>query len=98
MISLQGCIILPQKVEMFQVFLVLKIITYCSAKISEFFEKSPLSEAEKHHIFPVTSCHQNDTTNADFAYSKSEIMSFFVKITIFHDNFLCVIGLSKRYE
>jgi len=38
----------------------------------EFFEKTPLSGAEKHPDFQVTSCHQNDTTNVNFAYIKSE--------------------------
>ena len=38
----------------------------------EFFEKSPLSEAEKHPDFKVTSCHHFVTTNTDFAYIKSE--------------------------
>jgi hypothetical protein len=32
----------------------------------EFFEKSPLSEAEKHPDFQVTVCLQNVTTNAKF--------------------------------
>jgi hypothetical protein len=43
-----------------------------SCKISEFFEKSPLSRAGKHPDFQVTSCHHFDTTNVDFAYIKSE--------------------------
>ena len=34
--------------------------------------KSPLSEAEKHPDFPVTSCLQNDSTNVNFAYIESE--------------------------
>jgi hypothetical protein len=38
----------------------------------EFFEKPPLSRAEKRPDFQVTSCHQNDTTNVDFAYTESE--------------------------
>ena len=38
---------------------------------------SPLSGAEKHHNFQVTSCHHFDTTNVDFAYIKSEIMPIF---------------------
>ena len=41
-------------------------------KTSEFFEKSPLSRAKKHSDFQVTSCHQNVSTNVDFAYIKSE--------------------------
>jgi hypothetical protein len=41
-------------------------------EISESLEKSPLSGAEKHPDFQVTSCHQNDTTNIVFAYIKSE--------------------------
>ncbi len=43
-----------------------------SYKTSEFFENSPLSEAEKHPDFQVTSCHHFDTINDDFAYIKSE--------------------------
>ena len=39
-----------------------------SCKTSEFFEKSPLSEAAKHPDFQVTSCHHFVTTNVDFAY------------------------------
>jgi hypothetical protein len=38
----------------------------------EFFEKSPLSGAEKHRNFQVTSCHQNVSTDVDFAYIESE--------------------------
>jgi len=34
----------------------------------QFFEMSPLSGAEKHRDFKVTSCHQNVTTNVDFGY------------------------------
>jgi hypothetical protein len=41
-------------------------------KIPEFFKKSPHSRAEKHPDFQVTSCHQNDTTNDDFAYIESD--------------------------
>jgi hypothetical protein len=41
-------------------------------KMSEFFEKSPLSGGRKHPDFQVTSCHQNDSTNVDFAYIESE--------------------------
>jgi len=43
-----------------------------SSKMPEFFKKSPLSGAEKHHNFQVTSCHQNVSTNVDFTYTKSE--------------------------
>ncbi len=43
-----------------------------SYKTSEFFEKSSLSGAEKHHVFQVTSCRHFDTTNANFAYIESE--------------------------
>jgi len=43
-----------------------------SCKISELFEKSPLSGAEKHHNFQVTSYIHFDTTNVDFAYIESE--------------------------
>jgi len=43
-----------------------------SCKIPEFFDKSPLSGAEKHSDFQVTSCHHFVTTNADFAYIESE--------------------------
>jgi hypothetical protein len=35
-------------------------------------QKSPLSEAEKHPDFQVTSCHHFVTTNVDFAYIESE--------------------------
>ena len=41
-------------------------------KIPEFFEKPPLSGAEKHPDFQVTSCLHNDTTNVNFAYIESE--------------------------
>jgi hypothetical protein len=41
-------------------------------KILKIFKKSLLSEVEKHPNFQVTSCHQNDTTNVDFAYVESE--------------------------
>jgi len=43
-----------------------------SCKMPEFFEKSPLSEAEKQPDFQVTSCHHFDSTNVDFAYVESE--------------------------
>ena len=43
-----------------------------SGKISEFFEKPPLSEAEKHPYFQVTSCLRFVTTNVDFVYIESE--------------------------
>ena len=43
-----------------------------SCKMPEFFEKSPLSGAGKHRDFQVTSCHQNVTTNVNFAYIESE--------------------------
>jgi hypothetical protein len=45
-----------------------------SYKMPEFFKKSPLSGAQKHPDFQVTLCLQNDTTNVNFAYIKSEIM------------------------
>ncbi len=45
---------------------------FLSCKMPELFEKSPLSGAEKHSNFQVTSCHQNDSTAADFAYIESE--------------------------
>jgi hypothetical protein len=38
----------------------------------EFFGKLPLSGAEKHPDFQVTSCLQNVSTNVDFAYIESE--------------------------
>ncbi len=41
-------------------------------KIPELFKKSPLSGAEKHPDFQVTSCHHFVTTNPNFAYIKSE--------------------------
>ncbi len=34
--------------------------------------KLPLPGAEKYPDFQVTSCHQNDTKNANFAYIESE--------------------------
>jgi len=40
-----------------------------------------LSGAEKHSDFQVTSCHHFDTTNVDFAYTKSEKMSIFCENT-----------------
>ena len=43
-----------------------------SYKMPEFFEKSPLSGAEKYLDFQVTLCHHFDTTNVNFAYIKSE--------------------------
>jgi hypothetical protein len=43
-----------------------------SYRMPEFFEKSPLSKAEKHPNFQVTSCHQNVSTNVVFAYIESE--------------------------
>jgi len=43
-----------------------------SCKIPEFSEKSPLSGAEKHRNFQVTSCHPFVSTNVDFAYIESE--------------------------
>jgi len=42
------------------------------SKKSEFFEKSPLSGAEKHPDFQVTSCLHFVTTDAIFAYIESE--------------------------
>ena len=41
-------------------------------KMPEFFEKSPLSGAEKHPEFQVTSCYHFVSTNVDFAYIESE--------------------------
>jgi hypothetical protein len=69
-----------------------------SCKIPEFFEKSPLSEAEKHPDFQVTSCHHFDTTNVDFTYIESEEMLIFCENTDIFDNFWCDIGLSIRRE
>ena len=43
-----------------------------NCKMSEFFEKSPLSGAGKHPDFQVTSCYHFVSTNVDFAYIKSE--------------------------
>jgi hypothetical protein len=43
-----------------------------SYKMSEFFEKSPLSGAIKHRDFPVTLCLYFVTTDVDFAYIESE--------------------------
>jgi len=43
-----------------------------SCKMPEFFEIPPLSGAKKHPDFQVTSCHQNVSTNVDFAYIESE--------------------------
>jgi len=43
-----------------------------SYKMSEFFEMSPLSGAEKYPDFQVTSCLQNVSTNVDFAFIESE--------------------------
>ncbi len=45
---------------------------FASCKMPEFSEKPPLSKAGKHPDFQVTSCHQNVSTNADFAYIESE--------------------------
>jgi len=42
----------------------------------------------------VTSCHQNVTTNIDFAYIKSEIMSIFCRIINISQKFFTSIGLS----
>ncbi len=41
-------------------------------KMSEFFEKSPLSGGRKHPAFQVTSFLHFDTTDVDFAYIESE--------------------------
>jgi hypothetical protein len=41
-------------------------------KMPYFPEKPPLSGIEKHPNFQVTSCHQNDTTNVNFAHIKLE--------------------------
>jgi hypothetical protein len=38
----------------------------------ELYPNSPLSEAEKHPDFQVTSCYHFDTTNVNFAYIGSE--------------------------
>ncbi len=43
-----------------------------SCKMPKFFKKSSISKAKKHPDFQVTSCHHFVTTNADFAYIKSE--------------------------
>jgi len=48
--------------------------------------KSPLPEAKKHHNFQVTSCHQNVSTNADFAYIENKCQ-LFAKIQIFLEIF-----------
>ena len=45
---------------------------FTSCKMTEFFEKSPLSGAEKHPDFQVTLCLQNVSTSVDFAYIESE--------------------------
>ena len=45
---------------------------FISFKMPEFFKMSPLSGAEKHHNFQVTLCLHFVTTNANFAYIKSE--------------------------
>ena len=49
--------------------------------MSEFLEKLPLSGAEKHPYFQVTSCLHNDTTDVVFAYVESEYMSIFCENT-----------------
>jgi len=43
-----------------------------SCKISELFEKSPISGTGKHLDFQVTSCLQNVSTTVDFAQIESE--------------------------
>ena len=78
--------------------LILQVTLPTSCKTSEFFEKSPLSRAKKHPDFQVTSCHHFDTTNVDFAYTKSEIMLIFCKNTNFFEKFWCAIGLSIRMK
>ena len=45
-----------------------------SYKMSEFFEKSPLSGVEKHGDLQVTSCLQNVSAHTNFARSESEKM------------------------
>jgi len=47
-------------------------LIFMSSKMPEFFEKSPLSGAEKHLVFQVTSCYQNVSTNVNFAYIESK--------------------------
>jgi hypothetical protein len=49
-----------------------KLPILASGKISEFFEKSPLSGAKKHPDFQVTLCLHFVTTNPNFAYIESE--------------------------
>jgi hypothetical protein len=61
--------------------------------MSEFLEKLPLSGVEKHHNFQVILCHHFVTTNVDFAYIESEIMSI---ISEKSDIFKILIGLIKR--
>jgi len=46
--------------------LIPKVTLPMSYKTSEFLEKSPLSGAEKHPDFQVTSCHHFVTTDAKF--------------------------------
>jgi hypothetical protein len=43
-----------------------KVTLSTSCKMPEFFEKSPLSGAVKHHNFQVTLCLKNDSTNVKF--------------------------------
>ena len=45
---------------------------FMSCKMPDFFEKSLLSVAGKHPDLRVTSCHQNVSTDVDFAHIESE--------------------------
>jgi len=49
--------------------------------MGEFFEKSPFSGVGKHRDFLETFCHQNVSTNVDFAYIASEQISIFCENT-----------------
>ena len=49
-----------------------KSFYYPEFKMPELFEKPSLSGTGKHPDFQVTSCHQNVTTNTNFARIKSE--------------------------
>jgi len=62
--------LLSEKQRYFK-FLVRKIVSYYGVKMSEFFEKQPLSGSGKQLDFQVTLCRHFVSTNVDFAYAES---------------------------
>jgi hypothetical protein len=62
-----------------------------------FFEKSPLSAAEKHRQDKGTSCYQNDTTNINFDDGwNQQTPNISQKVNIFSEFYMCNrIGLNR---